>query len=90
MAMRRVSGMSRTLWWVANGFAAAPPAIDCSTGVSIWVTAPEEGGGVAHLLLAIVIRPLTTHPFRDGATRRGGLRKYRSTIIPPHNNYTAQ
>ena len=34
--MRSVSGMSSTLWWVANGLAAAPPATDCSTGVSIW------------------------------------------------------
>ena len=25
------------------------------------------GGGRTHLLLALVIRPLTTHPFRDGA-----------------------
>ena len=25
------------------------------------------GGGRTHLLLAFVIRPLTTHPFRDGA-----------------------
>ena len=25
------------------------------------------GGGGTHLLLALVIRPLTTHPFRDGA-----------------------
>ena len=25
------------------------------------------GGGRAHLLLALVILPLTTHPFRDGA-----------------------
>ena len=25
-------------------------------------------GGRTHLLLALAIRPLTTHPFRDGAT----------------------
>ena len=26
--------MSRALWWVTNGLAAAPPGTGCSTGVS--------------------------------------------------------
>ena len=29
------------------------------------------GGGRTHLLLALVIRPLATHPFRDGALEGG-------------------
>ena len=28
----------------------------------------REGGGRIHLLLALLIRPLATHPFRDGVT----------------------
>ena len=32
----------------------------------IGATERERGGGRTHLLLALVIRPLTTHPFRDG------------------------
>lgn len=35
VAILRVRGMSRTLWCVSKGLAAAPPAMDCSTGVSI-------------------------------------------------------
>ena len=30
--------------------------------------AEGEGEGGTHLLLALVFRPLTTHPFRDGST----------------------
>ena len=32
--MRRYMSMSSALWWVMNGFAAAPPALVSSTGVS--------------------------------------------------------
>ena len=32
---------------------------------------PGAGGGRTQLLLAIVILPLTTHPFRDGARGLG-------------------
>ena len=36
-------------------------------------TMAHEGGGRTHLMLALVIRSLITHPFQDGTREGGGL-----------------
>src|SRR5712671_4287170 len=41
-AMRKYKSISRVLWWVTNGFAAAPPASGCIIGVSTSMYPPAS------------------------------------------------
>ena len=59
------------LVWLPPDTAMGIPC-DCLAGAVIIVRAGGRGGRT-HLLLALVVWPLTTHPFREGAHGREGV-----------------